>query len=61
MLLGVGQHEARAVHAEHRVGGAHDLVQRILDPHVPEAELAEFSQSRVYVVQGDVVHLIASS
>ncbi len=61
MLLGVGQHEARAVHAEHRVGGAHDLVQRILNPHVPKAELAEFVQSRAYVVQGEVVHLIASS
>jgi hypothetical protein len=38
----------------------HDLVQRVLHPHLPEPELPEFTESLVHILEGDV-HVLASS
>ena len=41
MMIHVGQHQPGAVYVEDRVRGLDDLVHRILDPHLAEAQLAE--------------------
>ena len=51
LLLGVGQHQARAVHVEHGVRGVHDLVQRVLDLHLPEAEPAQLAEGGSHVLE----------
>ena len=42
---------ARAVHVEHGVRGLHDLVQRVLDAHLPEAEPAQLAEGGPHVLE----------
>jgi hypothetical protein len=44
MVLGIGKHQASTVHVEDRVSGLDDLVYRILDGHLTEAQPAELGQ-----------------
>jgi hypothetical protein len=51
LVAGVGQHQARAVHGEDRVRGLHNLMHRVLDPHLAEPQLAQVMQG-----MADIVH-----
>jgi hypothetical protein len=57
MLVGVDQHQACPVNIEHRVRGVHDLTDRVFHPHLPKAELAEFREGLMHVVQRDIHRL----
>jgi hypothetical protein len=53
MLVGVDQHQARSVDAEHRMGGVHDLTDRLLDVHLAEAQPAKLHQCLMDIMQRD--------
>jgi len=57
-LANVGQHQAGAIHGEDRVSGLDDVVHRVLDPHLAEAQFAELVQRMAYVMYRDA-HLPA--
>ena len=48
------------VHGEDRVGGLHDVVHRILDPHLAEAQLAELVQRMAHILHRDA-HLLVTT
>jgi hypothetical protein len=54
VLVAVDQHQACPVNIEHRMRGVHDLAERVFYPHLPEAELAEFHEGLMHVMQGDI-------
>jgi hypothetical protein len=56
-MLGISEHQARTVHVEDRMSGANDLMHRILDAHLTEAQPAELGQGLAHIVQGDS-HLV---
>ena len=58
VVVDVGQHQAGAVHGEDRVRGLDDVVHRLLDAHLAEAQLAELVQRVTHVVHRDA-HLPA--
>src|ERR1022692_1326274 len=56
-MLGIGEHQARAVHVEDGMSGMHNLVHGILDGHLTEPQSAEFGQGPVQILQGHI-HLL---
>ena len=54
VMLGVGEHQARAVDVEHRVRGVHDLADRVLNLHLTEPQPAQLNESVPHVLQGHV-------
>src|ERR1022692_1386362 len=56
-MLGIGEHQARAVHVEDGMSGLHNLVHGILDGHLTEPQSAEFGQGPVQILQGHI-HLL---
>src|ERR1700689_4485853 len=58
VVLDVGQHQAGAVDREDGVGGLDDVMHRVLDPHLAEAQLAQLVQRVAYIMHRDV-HLPA--
>src|SRR6202043_3614886 len=53
VVLDVGQHQAGPVYGEDGVGGLDDLVHRLLDPHLAEAQPAELVQGTATIRRRD--------
>ena len=57
VVLGISEHQARAVHVGDRMSGLNDLMHRILDAHLTEAQPAELGQGLAHIAQGEL-HLL---
>jgi hypothetical protein len=58
LVVGISEHQARAVYVKDRVSGLHDLMQRIFDTHLAEAQFAQLGQGLADVLWG-YSHLFA--
>jgi hypothetical protein len=50
VMVDVGEHQAGAVHREDGMGGLDDVMHGVLDPHLPEAQLAELVQRMAHIM-----------
>jgi hypothetical protein len=60
VLRRVGQHQARPVDVEHRVGCLHHFPDRILQAHLTEPQPAQLDQRLPHVLEGNL-HIINTS
>src|ERR1700759_4638205 len=53
VVVDVGQHQPGTVDIEDCMRGLDDLMHRVIDPHLAEAELAELVQGLAYILYRD--------